>query len=55
MFGLPNAIYATSDNRTFDVMGIPPDIRVPVFNDAEIATGADPALEAAKRILSTKQ
>lgn len=54
-FGLPNAVYLTSDSKTFDVTGIPPDIRIPVFTDADIAQRKDPALETAKRVLSIGQ
>jgi hypothetical protein len=35
-FGLPNAVYATADGRTFDVTGIPPDIPVSVFGYADM-------------------
>jgi hypothetical protein len=51
-FGLPNAVYLTGDNKTFDVTGIPPDISSPVFTDPDIAQRKDPALETARRVLS---
>lgn len=53
-FGLPNAVYLTADQRTFDVTGIPPRFPLPVFADADIAQGKDPALEAARQVLSTR-
>lgn len=51
-FGLPNAAYVTNDGKTFDVTGIPPDIFRPVFTEADIAARKDPALEAARSVLS---
>jgi hypothetical protein len=52
-FELPNAIYRTSDNKAFDVSGIPPDVAVPVFADEDLANGRDPAMAAAMRLLLT--
>jgi C-terminal processing protease CtpA/Prc len=46
-FGLPNEVFRTADGRIFDITGIPPDIAVPVFADADVAAGRDPALERA--------
>lgn len=41
-FELPNEEYATSRNGgTFDVTGIPPQIRIPVFPPDEMAAGKD--------------
>jgi C-terminal processing protease CtpA/Prc len=51
-FGLPNEIYRTADGTTFDLVGIPPDIEVPVFADADVAAGKDPAMARALEILS---
>jgi len=51
-FGLPNEIYRTADGTIFDLVGIPPDIEVPVFADADVAAGKDPALAMALEILS---
>lgn len=51
-FGLPNAEYATADGRTFDVTGIPPDIPVSVFGNADLKSGNDPAIGAARQVLS---
>lgn len=50
--GLPNEIYRTVDGKIFDLVGIPPDIEVPVFADAEVAAQKDPALAKALEILS---
>ena len=52
-FGLPNAVYRTPDGAAFDVLGIPPDIPVPVFRDDDIAAGRDPAMDAALRSLTS--
>jgi len=46
-FGLPNEVFRTADGRTFDGPGIPPDIEVPVFADADVSAGRDPALARA--------
>ena len=50
-FSLPNAVYRTSDGRAFDVIGIPPDIAVPVFRDEDIAVGSDPGMDTALQAL----
>jgi C-terminal processing protease CtpA/Prc len=52
-FGLPNAMYRMPDGRVFDVSGIPPDIELPVFSDADVAAGKDPAMAKAVELLST--
>jgi hypothetical protein len=51
-FGLPNEIYRTAHGATFDLVGIPPDIEVPVFADADVAAGKDPAMARALEMLS---
>lgn len=51
VFGLPNAVYRTSDGRAFDVSGIPPDLVVPVFADDDVTAGRDPAMAAALHLL----
>src|SRR5215467_3030288 len=51
-FGLPNEIYRTTDGTIFDLVGIPPDIEVPVFADADLASERDPAMARALEILS---
>src|SRR5215470_6661180 len=50
-FGLPNEIYRTADGTIFDLIGIPPDIEVPVFADADVAAGIDPAMAKALEVL----
>ncbi|MBV9038657.1 MAG: S41 family peptidase, partial [Acidobacteriaceae bacterium] len=50
-FGLPNAVYRTPEAVAFDVQGIPPDIAVPVFADADIAAGKDPSMAKAMQVL----
>ncbi|MFL6112358.1 MAG: hypothetical protein ACJ786_13530, partial [Catenulispora sp.] len=52
-FELPNEEYPVKrDGRTFDITGIPPRIRIPVFPPAEIAAGKDSAFAAAVRLLT---
>ncbi len=51
-FGLPNEAYRTPEGITFDGPGIPPDIAVPVFADADVAAGKDPAIAKALQVLS---
>ena len=53
-FGLPNAVYRTSDGLAFDVKGIPPDIVVPVFSDADVAARRDAAMAVAVKLLGQK-
>jgi C-terminal processing protease CtpA/Prc len=50
-FGLPNVVFRTKKGTTFDAVGIPPDIAVPVFADADVAGGKDPALMKALAVL----
>lgn len=51
-FELPNEEYPTTRNGpTFDITGIPPQIRIPVFPPAEIAAGKDTAFAAAVKAL----
>ncbi|MBV8513666.1 MAG: S41 family peptidase [Acidobacteria bacterium] len=50
-FGLPNEIYRTADGTIFDLVGIPPDIEVRVFADADVSAGKDPAMARALEIL----
>jgi hypothetical protein len=50
-FGLPNEVFRTQEGKTFDVGGIPPDINVPVFADADVAAGTDPAMARALELL----
>jgi hypothetical protein len=50
-FGLPNAVYKTADRQAFDVLGIPPDIDVPVFVDGDVSAGNDPAMIKAIEVI----
>ena len=50
-FGLPNEVFRTPEGTTFDGVGIPPDIVVPVFADEDVAAGKDPALAMALQML----
>jgi C-terminal processing protease CtpA/Prc len=50
-FGLPNEVFRTPEGATFDGPGIPPDIMVPVFADADVRAGRDPGIERALREL----
>ncbi len=51
-FHLPNELYLTSDGRAFDGTGVPPDIRIPFFSDADLRNGRDAALEEAIKQLT---
>ena len=42
--GLPNEVFGTTDGKTFDGPGIPPDIDVPVFVDDDMTAGREPSL-----------
>jgi C-terminal processing protease CtpA/Prc len=53
-YSLPNAVYRTTDERAFDVLGIPPDITARVFADDDVAARKDPAMAVALKILSLK-
>ncbi len=53
-FGLPNEVFRTLQGTTFDGPGVPPDIAVPVFADADVAAGRDPAMKKALEILRKK-
>ncbi|WP_329242697.1 S41 family peptidase [Actinoallomurus sp. NBC_01490] len=52
VFGLPNEEFLTRTGRTFDGVGIPPDVRVPVFTDEEFARDRDSAFDRAMEFLS---
>jgi hypothetical protein len=53
-FGLPNEVFRAPDGKTFDGMGIPPDVAVAVYADADVAAGRDPGIERALAILAKK-
>jgi hypothetical protein len=46
-FGLPNQIYRTAEGKSFDGVGIPPDVSVPVFTEEELTEGRDSGMEKA--------
>ncbi|MFI9406348.1 S41 family peptidase [Nocardia sp. NPDC052316] len=46
-FGVPNEEFLTSDHRTFDGTGIPPELTEPVFTDEEFAENRDSAFDRA--------
>ncbi|MBP0580927.1 S41 family peptidase [Labrys sp. LIt4] len=50
-FGVPNEIYLNEDKQAYDVAGIPPDVPVPLFTDADLEAGRDPALRTAMRAI----
>jgi hypothetical protein len=50
-FGLPNEVFRTPEGTTFDGVGIPPDIAVPVFADEDVAAGRDRALARALQVI----
>jgi hypothetical protein len=50
-FRLPNEIYLANDGRAYDVTGVPPDIRVPVFSEQDLRDGRDTALEKAIEVI----
>ncbi|WP_228564403.1 S41 family peptidase [Catenulispora rubra] len=51
-FELPNEEYPPSRaGRSFDITGIPPQIRIPVFPPAELAAGKDTAFTTALELL----
>ncbi len=53
-FGLPNAVYRTAKGEAFDAKGIPPDIEVPVFTDADVTARKDPAMAKAVQVLPAR-
>ncbi len=51
MFILPNEEFLTRSGETFDVTGIPPHVRTPVFTDEEFARNRDSAFDRAVSLL----
>ncbi len=51
-FRLPNEIYFTSDEKSFDAAGVPPDVRIPFFSPEDIQNGRDTALDKAIQLLT---
>jgi hypothetical protein len=50
-FGVPTELYLTSSGTSFDGQGVPPDIRVSVFPNADFEAGRDGALERAIQVI----
>jgi C-terminal processing protease CtpA/Prc len=50
-FGLPTELYLTSSGKSFDARGVPPHVRVPVFQNADLERGRDGALERAVQVI----
>jgi len=50
-FGLPNEIFLSPEGVAFDGPGIPPEIRVAVFDPADLSAGRDPAMAKALEVL----
>lgn len=46
-FSLPNEEFLTRTGRTYDVTGIPPHLRTPVFTEEEFLKNRDSAFDAA--------
>jgi hypothetical protein len=51
-FGLPNEVFLTEAGKHFEVVGVPPDITVPVFTRDDLAAGRDSALDRALELAS---
>ncbi|WP_085953871.1 S41 family peptidase [Catenulispora acidiphila] len=54
MFGLPDEEYLTLSGRTYDIAGIPPDVKVPTFTPEQFADGTDPAFQVALQSLGRR-
>jgi hypothetical protein len=53
-FGLSNETYYTKDGKTFEGIGVPPDIEAPIFPKKDLADGRDSALNKALEVLADK-
>ena len=51
-FRLPNEIYFASDGKSFDGLGVPPEIHMAIFSKDDFKRGRDSALEAALKIIN---
>lgn len=49
-FWTAHEVFRTKRGTTFDAVGVPPDIAVPVFAGADVADGMDPAMMKAWRV-----
>jgi hypothetical protein len=54
-FGLPTDVYLTEDGKSFDGVGVPPDIAMPVLPREDLKQGRDLALQKAVDILRNVQ
>lgn len=54
-FGLPNERFLTEDGLSFDGIGVPADIEVPVFTLEDRTAGKDAALEKALQVLTASK
>ncbi len=52
-FGLPDEEYLTPRGTTYDVTGVPPDVRVPTLTAQQFADGTDPAFQEALAALAS--
>jgi hypothetical protein len=52
IFGMPNEVFLTEQGKHFEAVGVPPDLRLPVFPKADLEAGRDTALEKAIELLS---
>lgn len=55
LFALPNEVYLTQKGEAYDVRGVPPDIRIPVFDSNDVGRGRDAGIEKAQELLARKQ
>jgi C-terminal processing protease CtpA/Prc len=53
-FGLSNEVYLTSDGKSFEGIGVPPDMEVPIFPKEDLTNGRDSALDKAREVLVNK-
>lgn len=51
-FALPNEVYLTQSGKSYDVIGVPPDIRVPVFDANDVAEKRDRGIDKALEVLA---
>jgi hypothetical protein len=49
---LSNETYLTKDGKTFEGMGVPPDIEVPIFPKEDLTNGRDSALDKVPELLA---
>jgi C-terminal processing protease CtpA/Prc len=51
-FRLPNEVYYTAEGKSFDGVGVPPDIAVPFFSAEDLQAGRDMALERSLQVIA---